>query len=286
MVTSQTFSKIKWFVPTFISVIVFIWEIEKELGFQHDGWEWFAMNFLIASVLVLSIYVFFHYADWRFAKFLKAEDEQPVFLVVGAYKDTREWSPEKPKNEKERYFKQKNGSKFPLEGAHGYLTGLETTRMVSQFVYRLRDLTNRRLIVVRDDIMPSEAGPLVCFGSPRSNFQSEAFLPAFIKFADAKSLTVTINSTPMPYFSDNERDYGIVARNKVGDRWAFICAGIDEEGTIAAGYYLLEQWKSLHKYSESFVHIISCTKTSPESPQRFLGFSPGPQGEWLSDSRT
>ncbi|MDR4468314.1 MAG: hypothetical protein MRJ68_08445 [Nitrospira sp.] len=285
MVTSRTSSKIVWLVATFSSTMLFVWEFEKQMGFQTNGLKWVVINAIIASLVVVGFWIFLYHAIWGFAKFLKVEGNEPIILVVGAYKDTREWASEKPKEEKERYFKQKANDKVHLEGAHGYLTGLETTRMISQFVYKLRDLTSRKLLVVRDDETPSDAGPLVCFGSSRSNFQSEVFLPSFVKFPDATSLSVTNKIAHTVYSSDENKDYAIVARYKVGSRWAFVCAGIDEEGTIAAGHYLLERWKCLDKFGGSFVQIICCHKSAPDSPEQIQAFVPGQHGDWVFDDR-
>ncbi len=58
MMTNQVVSKIKWFVPTFVAVIAFVWELEGQLGLEQNGLEWLVKNIGIALLLVLGIYFF------------------------------------------------------------------------------------------------------------------------------------------------------------------------------------------------------------------------------------
>lgn len=280
---SDRFSKkVIWWVPTITAVLAFLWELETQIEFSHTGWAMLAINTILALVIVGIIYVFLNRFTWAFDKFLKIGDEEKITIVIASYQNIHRWDATSPKDARERYFKVLNGREVLLEGAHGYLAGMETTRMTTRFAYRLRDLTDHDLVVIADEQPPTGDGPLICFGSPRSNFRSSLFLPTFVEFPNANTLSVTIDGTAMPYSSDDHTDYGIVSRNQMGNRWGFVCAGIDEEGTIAAGFYLLNEWKELNQYQGEFVHIIKCTKKDPEAPSRFLGFSPV-GGVWKSD---
>lgn len=269
---------------TFLGVLGVIWLLEEQMGIQ-SGWELLLANSLTSIAIVGSIYLVLAVDSWNFNRFLKISKGKSISLILGACKDTREWSRTKPKEEKERYYKLKNGGKYYIEGPHKYITGLETALVVSQFVYRLRDVTNHELRFFADDENTETNGPIFCFGSSRSNLKTEQFLSKdIVEFKGADKLFIKIFKKPNSFVSTDSVDYGVLARVNHQDNWAFIFAGIDEEGTVAASYYFLKQWKRFTRYkTKPFIHIVECKKADRTNPKKMAGYYLSESGVWEAD---
>jgi hypothetical protein len=276
-----TSERLKWFGPAWLGTLGSFWLIEEQLKIE-PGWNLFGVNLVVSFLAVLLVFWLLYFHSKRYAAFLKLADKNTISLVVSAYKDPR------PPTSARYYKEMANGQKHNLIGAHGYLTGIDTAKVLASFVTKLREIGSYDIEVVKDGDQLLKAGPVICFGSPSSNFTSEQFLPGGVDFKGPNILDVKLAHSNSTYTSDPESDYGIVAREvrpneDKSQSWGFVCAGIDEEGTIAASVYLLREWKTLKRYQGAFLHCVSCKKRSPEKPQKLSGFSKDANGEWKPD---
>jgi len=284
MVTRKFSENFKWILGTFVSVLGVIWLVEEQVGIQ-SGTELFLGNSLASIIIVSSIGFILAFDSWTFNRFLKLSNKKSISIIFSACKDTREWSRAMPREKKERYYKIKNGEKDFLEGPHQYVIGLETALLVSQFVYRLRDVTNYELRLKADDENLDGNGPLFCFGSSRSNLKTEQFLPKdIVEFKGADNLILKIFKKPTSFVSTDFVDYGVLARVKHQNHWVFIFAGIDEEGTVGASFYFLQNWKRFTSYKEKpFIHIVECKKGEHMNPKKMAGYFLSRSGIWEAD---
>lgn len=287
MINYLTSERVKWYVTTFIAILAAIWLIENNCGLK-DSLRLLIVNFVLSFIILLVIIYIINYPKRKFEKFMKLSKGDTISLVVPAYQDTRKYDRSKLDEENYRYFKVQDGIERRLVGAHKYLTGIGTATTVAEFSYKLRELTSNNIDLVRDDETINKDGPLICFGSPNSNLLSEKYLrPNVCQFKGPNELECP-SVHRETYKASEKHDYGVLFREnyicKSGKKsWAFICAGIDEEATIASSFYLLNNWKKLDKYKGVFIHIIECDKREPFKSQKKAGGYFDDLGAWVAD---
>ncbi len=279
--------KFKWSITTFLAVLSALHLIESQLGFEISL-NLALLNFLFAFLLTCLAFLFVQLGEWRFRRFIKLSKKDSVTIVVSGYQNKRKYDPLMPRAHNLRYFKIKNGEQYDLVGAHGYLMGLDTAKVLAKFVYELREFIACEIDVIADDNPISKNGPIICFGSPNSNLQSEKLLPEELcKFCGSDQMFChKLHDTP--YTASTVEDFGVLARlpynNSAEDStWAFICAGIDEEGTVAASHYFLDNWRRLGKQNTAFLHLLRCRKEAPQKPEKIAGFRLSKDGVWEAE---
>lgn len=251
----------------FVAALGFVVTTASMLG----GVGWVPLGECIAvSIAVCSLYYFAWYLPgYRTHLAFFGLSGGVLNILVPSYQNRVPWDAKAPDEQRLRYKKKQGEGERYLEGSHDYVTGLQSTKDAFQFGINLGQATSWDVNLVGDEENNRwTPGPLLSLGSPTSNDATDQILKGI---PGDHSPTFTTNSLkcwlhPDPYKSDANNDYGVLVRAAHGNRVAFVCAGIDEEGTIAAMRYLLENWRELRKESrkrkkEKFISIFGCRKS-------------------------
>lgn len=127
-------------------------------------------------------------------------------------------------------------------------------------------------------------GPMICLGSPTSNNLTSKGLRLLPHGIEIEFTTNTMKCWlhDQPYTSSDLIDYAILVRVVDEAHVYFVCAGIDEEGTVAAAKFLFSNWQKLP--ISSFVQVFQCDKINRTVKQKLGGkHFIKEQEKWITD---
>lgn len=123
------------------------------------------------------------------------------------------------------------------------------------------DFININRMLPRTKAIDGEAKCIICFGSDSSNYAAGYLskIPFFndnpetYSFVSTNSLIKNSHKRRRPsrnndtthLFSNESTDYAVIAKLKIDENTFFLCAGIDQAGSIVATQILLDNWKEL-----------------------------------------
>ena len=199
----------------------------------------------------------------RFLDFFGLSKTRQLNLVVSSYRNRADREPAvKDLLAQHWYYKTNNGDVDVLAGTRGHLTDLETARSAALSVYGLRAFS-LDIDVVGDEAVSDTQGTIVALGSTTSNYVSRRILRSLPGDHPVKFTVDTLECwlDPAVYRPNATTDYGVLVRYRFGDGVGFVCAGIDEAGTVAVARYLFRKWSDLPK-KKYFVGIFKCDRRS------------------------
>lgn len=268
-----------------ITSVGILFGISQGLGLQ--GWGIVGDCLLGAFIPSLLVFWVYYKGDLRFQEFFGLSADSGINIILSTYQNRVPYEADGPPEKRERYFKELNGRIIPLVGAQKNLVGLETATTGILSVLELGKLTSHQINVAGDEEESKTVeGPIICLGSPTSNFVTKRILDNLPKDVEVKFTTDTMSCwihPQEPYKPTKQHDYAVLARTADKARISFICAGIDEEGTVAVTRFLIRNWQTLPK--SQFVQIFQCDRMNC-CVQKKLGGSHidvKQQGIWVSD---
>lgn len=237
-----------------------------------------------AFVPSLSIFWVYYRRDLRFQNFFGLAADSVINVILSTYQNRTSYQDTGPPQNRERYFKEVNGQTIYLVGAQKHLVGLETATTGILSLLELGKLTSHQINVVGDEEESKIVdGAIICLGSPTSNFITKRILDNLPKDVRITFTTGTMSCWihPAPYTSTTQKDYAVLARIIEKERVSFVCAGIDEQGTVAVARFLLGNWQKLP--TSQFVQIFECDKMSLAVDKRGGKHIDKKQGIWRTD---
>ncbi len=156
----------------------------------------------------------------------------------------------------ERFYKvdkKESGDKRFVRGSREAVVGLMTMRSAIYASEQALKLGRFQVMVAGDtDPAPADATTFICLGSPGTNdlargvFEEEGLgLSSLYRFDAHGNLYGGNPTETLP--ATAALDYAVLTKLTRGEHIYFVCAGVDEEGTIASVTYLLEGWQNLWK---------------------------------------
>lgn len=233
-------------------------------GFDIKRWEFLLFSFATACLIALLHLLFLYKTKQKMQKFFGLTDHSPVNIAIASYWNINEYNESLGDDNNMRYYKHDgiSGEKRYLLGAVEYpLTDVGVASLAIQLATNIANAGSRRINLFGDENIPAAVdGPIFCLGSPTSNsttFLLFSRLPlGFQLDFTTKTLRCWVHDDE--YRSSQTIDFGVLLRYTLEARVYFVCAGIDEHGTIALSKLLLEEWKSLPQCD--FIHIYKIEK--------------------------
>jgi hypothetical protein len=219
--------------------------------------------------------------------FFGLDDNSPVNIAIGSYWNIREYDEAAGEQNNMRYFKHDGDSKKRrlLVGAVEHpLTDVGVASEAIQLATHITRSGSYKINLFGDENIPAAIdGPIFCLGSPTSNSTTEvmfARLPEEFKLSfTTKTLSCWVHD--QPYASTKTTDFGLLMRRTIDFKVYFVCAGIDEHGTIALSNLLLESWKKLPR--GDFLHIYKVDKKRCRVVEKLSGKSLTRQNVWMAN---
>ncbi|WP_133513302.1 hypothetical protein [Candidatus Thiosymbion oneisti] len=240
-------------------------------GFSHKGWS--LLVFSLVTTIAFSIIFFL--ADRIFSlkkyTFFGCKNGTKMTLIIPSYWNRVDYNPQREES-KHRYYKENNGKKTWLIGATTYpLTSTGGASLACKFSALIScKVTNNIEIKGDEEDLRNLEGAIFCIGSPTSNILSGKVLNTLPQNRAINFTTTTMKCwlRDEPYVADTQFDYAILARIRYQSDLYFICAGIDEEGSVAVGQRLISKWRSMPSYNFIIIYrvekntykIEECTK--------------------------
>lgn len=281
-------------VPLLITSFMALYQFEEAWGLVGSPWLFF-VNFMTAIILVVS-YTYganlFRNKQYQnnFQQFFGLKNGKKLAIVLSAFQDTRKYKEPQNRPENYRYYKIIDEQERRLVGVHDYLTGLRTAVFTAEFTYDLREITETPITIMSDDQALKDMEHVkISFGSDSSNMLTEKIMsevPNNIWRFKPPDKLISEDAEPKELHASSKQDYAIVLKHwSEINNLTFICAGIDEEGTIAAAYYLIREWENLfRRYGEKhFIHILRCSKRTPKACVKIYGLHLTDHGKYVTD---
>lgn len=178
--------------------------------------------------------------------------EREIRIVVSSYYHTRPFDGEV----KERYYKPDAGApegKRFVRGSREAVVGLITVRSAVFAWEQAQKLVGFTVKLDADSDAAASSDvqgkTFICLGSPGTNdlaravYKAEGLNQSHLYHFDGRGNLTCANSATLT--ADLDWDYATLTKLSRDGAIYFVCAGIDEEGTIAAVSYLLQKWQSL-----------------------------------------
>lgn len=236
-----------------------------ELSGVGHGLRWVIYSVLVSvSVAFVGLLPLFM-QDLKIRRFFGLVPEQSITLAIGSYGSREDYDPEAPP-EKFLFKKRYKDENYFLRGVE-HSVGLNTAIYMTEAASVLDSLSHRRVTVIGDQSPAGDLtkiqGPLVCLGSPTSNYLTHdvlMLLPGEVRPEFTTDVLTWLGDT---YEPDEDLDYGVIARIRTKERTAFVCAGVDEEGTVGSLRHLQKNWSALPmswRLDVSFVAVFSVSR--------------------------
>lgn len=250
-------------------------------GFNHKGWSLLVYSLSSAFAFSIAIFLMYLIAIRRKHAFFGWEKGAKINLVIPSYWNRNEYDP-KAQEKEYRYYKKSNGEKTWLIGATTYpLTSTGGTSLACNLTALIACEVTREIEVKGDEEdLRNVIGTKICIGSPTSNTLTGKVLNVL-----PQNRAITFTSKTMkcwlsdePCVATTQYDFAILARMKYQSDIHFVCAGIDEEGSVAAGRLLASKWKSLP--NDNFVIVYKVEKNSFDAEECVKIINQN--GEWVN----
>ena len=178
--------------------------------------------------------------------------KREIRIVVSSYRHTRPYDGEV----KERYYKPDadapEGKRF-VRGSREAVVGLITVRSAVFAWEQAQKLVGFTVTLDGDSDAAASSDvqgkTLICLGSPGTNdvaravYKAQGLNQSHLYHFDDRGNLVCANAATLT--ADHDWDYATLTKLSRDGAIYFVCAGVDEEGTIAAVSYLLQEWQSL-----------------------------------------
>jgi hypothetical protein len=188
--------------------------------------------------------------------------QRSLYLVLSSYEHVVPFVPDKT-DPKQRYSKLGfDGIRHFVIGAHDSVCGYSTVKSAFEAIESASRLPETTVHVLVDHLFfenntqeRSSGRTYVCFGSSGTNAVT-AWLYAQQPLSNQQDLfhfekpgLVSNRNTQKPVVlqADTKTDYAVLARLSNAGNTYFLCAGIDEEGTVCAVKNLFNNWRTLNK---------------------------------------
>jgi hypothetical protein len=250
-------------IPTFLAISGLFLSISSGAGWE--GWIYVVVCLMAALFSAGVTYWWIDRKNREFQNCFGLSESSRINVILSSYQNRVEYDLRTDET-RERYYKQcrnerSEGVKKYLTGSREYLVGLKTAKTASLSAFRLGEFPIKDINFVGDEEPRNFEGPIICLGSSTSNCFTEEILGSIRPGA-----AVSFTGDKMDYWSgefkpSHAHDYAILVRDKLEDnRTCFVCAGIEEEGTVAVVNYLIRSWKNLPK--TRFIKIFKCDRDS------------------------
>jgi len=254
-------------------------------GFDIRHWTFFVYSTVLASLGAAAQLVVMYFHQHRVEQFFGLNNGSPINIAIGSYWNKSKYN-QFAGDANLRYYKHDGDKRQRREliGAIVYpLTDVGTAAEAIQLATYINRIVEHRVNLVGDEnIQDAVDGPVICLGSSTSNSVTQTVLMQLPKDLNLSFSTTSLRSWVHEgeYKSSSQIDYGILARSTSEKRISFVCAGIDELGTIALSRFLLTNWRRLP--SRDFVHIYKIRKDIGAGVEKIAGKRLLPSG-WSSD---
>lgn len=233
-------------------------------GFDIKRWEFLLYSFAAACLITLMHMLFLYKTKQKMQIFFGLTDHTPANIAIASYWNINEYNESLGEESNMRYYKHDgiSGAKRYLVGAVEYpLTDIGVASEAIQLATNIANVGSRKINLFGDENIPSAVnGPIFCLGGPTSNSTTVLLFsrlpPEFQLEFTTKTLRCWVHDHE--YRSSPTIDFGVLLRYTLETRVYFVCAGIDEHGTIALSKLLLDEWKSLPQCD--FIHIYRIEK--------------------------
>lgn len=229
-------------------------------GFDIKRWIFLLSCFAVAALTSTIQWFHLRHTKKKFQNFFSIEDRLPFNIAIASMYDNRPYDEKKGEKANYRYFK--NNGKSELVGSITHpLCDIGTAEEAVKFANYVSKMGKHEINLYGDENLPrSFKGPVICLGSPTSNRISGLVinrLPSNMRpVFTTKTLTIPgLNE----YRSCDDIDYAVLIKKKVNDNTYFICAGIDEHGSITVSKLLMNDWKNLPSASD-FIKVYKVNK--------------------------
>jgi len=253
--------------------------------FEVTGSFYLDVKLGIVAVATMGFLVFKILARINFFKsltsFFALADDRRINIVIASYEHIIPYDPEK-KHLQKRYRKRTaSGDYKEIDGAHDYVCGLSSVSCVVNTIEAVPRLPEVTLSLRTDEEVVRDLREnriknqtFISFGSPSSSSLAE-WLYARKPLLDQSDLfhfvgtdKLVPNRVPPAggFESTKTTDYAVLARLTKDTNTFFICAGIDEEGTVAAVQELFVNWKEMSRntHNRDFFQIYLVDKETKQ----------------------
>lgn len=179
--------------------------------------------------------------------------EREIRIVVSSYHHARPFEAEV----KERYYKSDAdapGGKRFVRGSREDVVGLITVRSAVFAWEQAQKIVGFTVKLDGDSDAATSSDvqgkTLICLGSPGTNdvaravYKAEGLSQSYLYHFDGAGNLASATAT---LTANHDWDYATLTKLSSDGAIYFVCAGVDEEGTIAAVSYLLQEWQTLAK---------------------------------------
>lgn len=256
-------------------------------GFDIKRWIFMGGSFGIAVTGTAFHLMYMQIAKRRFQSFFGLADNSTMNIAIGSYWNINKYDESLGEEKNYRYYKYDGDSQTVryLVGAVKYpLTDIGVAAEAIQLTSYINRTGEHKVNLFGDEnIHEAVEGTVICLGSPTSNSTTKSLferLPSEFKLAfTTKTLSCWLHDKE--YKSSATLDYGVLMRYTIGNRIYFVCAGIDEHGSIALSKVLLSDWRKLPFVD--FVHIYKISKEYSTVIDKLGGKHMTRTGKWISD---
>jgi hypothetical protein len=220
-------------------------------GFEVKRWQFVAYS-LASACLVAGVQLGLLYrGKHRMQRFFGLSSQSPVNIAISSYWNVSEYDESRGEENNMRYYKHDgvSGARTFLVGAVEHpLTDVGVASEAVQLALSVAKVGSGEVNLFGDENVPAEVdGPIVCMGSPTSNSKTAHVFSLLPGELNLRFTTKTLQcwGYDHEYRSSRSVDFGVLLRCTIGANVYFVCAGIDEHGTMALGRLLAENWKKL-----------------------------------------
>ncbi len=224
----------------------------------------FVIGIVITFISFIFINLYFWIINKKFYSFFGIKKDNLFSIILPSFWNKIEFD-QNLKEENYRYYKNvENNSKKQLIGPTTFpVTGVGAVSIACKLSNLIGKEFKKDINVFGDEMLGNHSsGPVISLGSPTSNNITEKLLknlPENIKI-EFSTETMRCWIHPESYRASVDLDYAILVRTFDNERVHFICAGIDEEGTIAVCQHLINEWKRLP--NKIFINVYEVEKRS------------------------
>jgi hypothetical protein len=256
-------------------------------GFDIKQWSFMGESVLFALIGTAVQILYLYLTKKRFQKFFGLLDNVPVNIAIASYWNVNVYDERLGEEKNYRYYKHDGdlNKKRYLVGAVEYpLTDVGVAAEAIQLAAYINRTGEHKVNLFGDEnIHDAIEGTIICLGSPTSNSATKrlfARLPSEFNLSfTTKTLTSWLHEHE--YRSNEKFDYGVLMRCTLNEKIYFVCAGIDEHGSIALSKLLMMNWKELPKVD--FVQLYKVSKERSQVIDKLAGKTLFRPGEWVSD---
>jgi hypothetical protein len=257
-------------------------------GFEVKRWQFVVYSLASACLVAVIQLGFLYQAKRRMQRFFGLTSQSPVNIAISSYWNVSEYDESRGEEKNMRYYKHDgvSGARTFLVGAVELpLTDVGVASEAVQLALRVAKVGSGEVNLFGDENVPAEVdGPIVCMGSPTSNSKTAYVFSLLPGELDLRFTTKTLQcwARDHEYRSSRAVDFGVLLRCTVDTNVYFVCAGIDEHGTMALGRLLAENWKKLP--DGDFVQIYKVDKSRRRVSEKLLSRRLAPSHPiWRSD---